>query len=148
MRTIRQNRDAQNQIEYLQDRLDEAQAKLDDPNFSGNREYQEQIIRDRQALIDQVRAETGLTVEGIPARIQELQTMAEATEGGDRERLLNRIAELQELQTELEDRNVVIVNTDNKQTQVNNNKGTVSVGKETTPNDQTYKALQTQYAIP
>ena len=136
------------QIEYLQDRLDEAQAKLDDPNFSGNREYQEQIIRDRQALIDQVRAETGLTVEGIPARIQELQTMAEATEGGDRERLLNRIAELQELQTELEDRNVVIVNTDNKQTQVNNNKGTVSVGKETTPNDQTYKALQTQYAIP
>ena len=74
--------------------------------------------------------------------------MAEATEGGDRERLLNRIAELQELQTELEDRNVVIVNTDNKQTQVNNNKGTVSVGKETTPNDQTYKALQTQYAIP
>ena len=65
MRTIRQNRDAQNQIEYLQDRLDEAQAKLDDPNFSGNREYQEQIIRDRQALIDQVRTETGLTVEGI-----------------------------------------------------------------------------------
>ena len=142
MRTIRQNRDAQNQIEYLQDRLDDAQAKLDDPDFSGNREYQEQIIRDRQALIDQVRAETGLTAEGIPARIEELQTMAEATEGGDRERLLNRISELQELQTQLDNQNVVILNTDNKQTQVNNNKGTISVGKETTPNDLTMLEYQ------
>ena len=142
MRTIRENRDAQNQIEYLQDRLDDAQAKLDDPDFSGNREYQEQIIRDRQALIDQVRAETGLTAEGIPARIEELQTMAEATEGGDRERLLNRISELQELQTQLDNQNVVILNTDNKQTQVNNNKGTISVGKETTPNDLTMLEYQ------
>ena len=45
----------------------------------------------------------------------------------------------------LEKQNIVVVNTDNKQTQVNNTNGTVSVGKETTPNDQTFKALQLQY---
>ena len=55
---------------------------------------------------------------------------------------------LEQLQTELEKQNVIVVNTDNKQTQVNNTNGTVSVGKETTPNDQTFKTLQLQYGIP
>jgi len=145
MQTIRQNRNKENQIERLQKRLDEAQAKLDDPDFTGNRAYFEGQVAMRQAQIDELRATTGLSIEGLPARIEELQTMADAVEGGDRERLLQRIAELEQLQTELEKQNIVVVNTDNKQTQVNNTNGTVSVGKETTPNDQTFKALQLQY---
>ena len=145
MQTIRQNRNKENQIQNLQNRLDEAQAKLDDPDFTGNRAYLEGQVAMRQAQIDELRATTGLSIEGLPARIEELQTMADAVEGGDRERLLQRIAELEQLQTELEKQNIVVVNTDNKQTQVNNTNGTVSVGKETTPNDQTFKALQLQY---
>ena len=148
MQTIRQNRNKENQIERLQKRLDEAQAKLDDPDFSGNRTYLESQVAMRQSQIDEIRAATGLSIEGLPARIEELQTMADAVEGGDREKLLQRIAELEQLQTELEKQNVIVVNTDNKQTQVNNTNGTVSVGKETTPNDQTFKTLQLQYGIP
>jgi hypothetical protein len=145
LRQIQKNQQKQQQISNLQDRIDYAQSRLDDPNFSGNREFYEDQIAARQAQIDEIRAATGLTVDGIPARIAELQAVAEAAEGGEKERLLNRIAELENLQTELENQNVIIVNTDNKQTQVNNNKGTVSVGKETTPNDSTFKILQSQF---
>ena len=55
---------------------------------------------------------------------------------------MNRIAELQELQSQLEKQNVVIINSDNKQIQQNNQGNTVSVGKETTPNDPTMSAYQ------
>lgn len=143
MQTIRQNRNTENQIGFLQDRLDEAQAKLDDPNFTGNRKYQEDTIAVRQAQIDTLRRDNpGLSIEGIPERIAELEAVSQAAEGGDKERLMNRIAELQELQSQLEKQNIVIINSDNKQIQQNNQGNTVSIGKETTPNDQTMQEYQ------
>lgn len=142
MQTIRQNRNTENQISNLQNRLDEAQAKLDDPDFTGNREYLEGQVAMRQGQIDEIRASSGLSIEGIPERIAELEAVSQAAEGGDKERLMNRIAELQELQSQLEKQNIVIINSDNKQIQQNNQGNTVSIGKETTPNDQTMQEYQ------
>ena len=84
----------------------------------------------------------GLSIEGIPERIAELEAVSQAAEGGDKERLMNRIAELQELQSQLEKQNIVIINSDNKQIQQNNQGNTVSIGKETKPNDQTMQEYQ------
>ena len=92
---------------------------------------------------------TQMTTEELDGYISALQSMAEDADLTnniqEESRLLNRIEELEALYDEaiMNDRQTVtVVNTDNKQIQTNNTGNTVSVGKDTTPNDPTMKTLQ------
>ena len=144
---IRSNRQLENQVSNLQKRIDDAQAKLDDPNFTGNREFQMEEIAKREAQIAAIRADTGFTVEGIGERIANLEMVAQSAEGSERNKLLERIQELEILQDELRQReaekaniNVTNVN-DNKSTNVNQNSSTFSTSKAVTPLDPTQQYL-------
>mgnify|MGYP006058029455 FL=1 len=92
---------------------------------------------------------TQMTTEELDSYIQALRSAAEdadlANNIQEESRLLNRVQELEDLYDEAiknDRQTVTVVNTDNKQFQTNNTGNTVSVGKDTTPNDPTMKTLQ------
>ena len=91
---------------------------------------------------------TQMTTEELDSYIQALQSAAEdadlANNVQEESRLLNRIEELEALYDDAirnDRQTVTVVNTDNKQIQTNNTGNTVSVGKDTTPNDPTTQLL-------
>ena len=150
---IAEQRALESQIENLQDKIDQAQAKLDDENFTGNRKFYEDQIALRQAQIDEL--DGLLSPSEIANRIIRYQDLVDQEAGGilGTKMLTNRIEELNQQLAEqgLSLQNIngqpVVVQTSNNQ--VNNNQGnTVSIGKETTPNDSTFNALIGATAIP
>ena len=91
---------------------------------------------------------TQMTTEELDSYIQALQSAADdadiANDIQEESRLLNRIEELEALYDDAirnDRQTVTVVNTDNKQIQTNNTGNTVSVGKDTTPNDPTTQLL-------
>ena len=143
---IAEQRAVESQIENLQDKIAQAQAKLDDENFTGNREYFEDQIAMRQAQIDEL--DGLLSPSEIANRIIRYQDLVDQEAGGilGTRMLTNRIEELNQQLAEqgLSLQNVngqpVVVQTSNNQQNFNQG-NTVSIGKETTPNDSTFNAL-------
>tara|TARA_B100000287_G_scaffold92147_1_gene84327 strand:- start:220 stop:2184 length:1965 start_codon:yes stop_codon:yes gene_type:complete len=138
IKDIKGTRKEEKRVDKFQKEIDEAQAKID--AGIGNEEYLQGLIDKRQAQIDQINAEIGLdNVDALAERISTLQSTADLAEGKEKEKLEERIAELQTRLDEKEtieagnNQPVVISNNvnDNKQTQINNSGSTVSIQKNT-----------------
>ena len=91
---------------------------------------------------------TEMTPDDLLQIIEALESAADtadiANDIQEESRLLNRIEELEALYDDAirnDRQTVTVVNTDNKQIQTNNTGNTVSVGKDTTPNDPTTQLL-------
>ena len=138
IKNIKAVQSEEKRADKFQKEIDEAQAKID--AGIGNEEYLQGLIDKRQAQIDQINAEIGLdNVDALAERISTLQGTADLAEGKEKEKLEERIAELQTRLDEKEaieaenNQPVVIQNNvnDNKQTQINNSGSTVSIQKNT-----------------
>ena len=144
---IKAQRALESQVARLQKIIDDNQERLDNEDLKPKtREYLENEIAKRQEQIRNL--PELLTADEIVERLIKYQDLIDADAGGviGTNVLANRIDSLNELLAEqgLELQNVngqpVVVQTSNNQ--VNNNQGnTVSIGKETTPNDTTFNAL-------
>lgn len=126
----------QKELDHLKNELEERRSKLNDDQI---KRYEDEIAKGEK-MVEATTAKIGLdSVDALAERISTLQSTADLAEGKEKQKLEERIAELQTRLDEKEaieaeqSQPVVIQNNvnDNKQTQVNNQNSTVSIQKNT-----------------